>query len=248
MTAPHAITLRREPGPLTRSLAALLLRLGLGLFLLMAGFNKLQDIHGGSTPRQVLAAVDEEPVPDLDPIPEPMDEDEDEELEVQEPEANTLEEVEVQEPEANTLEEIEPDAHPEAGNDLKYPESIKSMFAGTIIENQPPGGLELFTTVLPYAEFALGAALILGLLTTLSSFLTGVLLLHLLFGLILLGDASKISSMYVYLLVNVGILWLSPVTSNYLSIDGLVAGWFWKPRAEGEYRHDESAEPRRGRG
>ena len=44
--------------------------------------------------------------------------------------------------------------------------------------------------------------------------------------------------MLTYFLANAGILWLSPVTSNYLSLDGLFFGWFWRPRAEGEYRRN----------
>ena len=41
--------------------------------------------------------------------------------------------------------------------------------------------------------------------------------------------------------MNAGILWLSPVTSNYLSADGLLFGWFWAPRSEGRY-HDMQEE------
>ena len=80
-----------------------------------------------------------------------------------------------------------------------------------------------------------------GLLTTLSAFATGLLLLSLLFGQIVLGNAAMYPSMLIYLLVDAGILWLSPATSNYLSLDGLFFGWFWKPRGEGEYRREYEA-------
>jgi len=99
-------------------------------------------------------------------------------------------------------------------------------------------GLETFTRVLPYAEVSLGCALIVGLLTPLSAILTGILLLHLLFGNLVLNDLSALPGMQLYLMVTAAILWLSPVTSNYLSIDGLIFGWFWRPRAEGEYHRE----------
>jgi uncharacterized membrane protein YphA (DoxX/SURF4 family) len=94
------------------------------------------------------------------------------------------------------------------------------------------------------AEVAVGALLIAGLFTTLSAFLSGLLLLSLTFGLIVLKDASMNPAMMMYLLVNAGILWLSPITSNYLSLDGLLFGWFWKPKDEGEYRREYEAPTR----
>ena len=45
-----------------------------------------------------------------------------------------------------------------------------------------PSNLKLFADVLPYAEAALGAALIVGVTTTLTAALTGFLLINLLFG------------------------------------------------------------------
>ena len=101
-----------------------------------------------------------------------------------------------------------------------------------------PDMVKLFADVLPYAEVGLGAALIVGIWTTLAAFLSGVLLLNLLFGQLVQDNIAMFPAMLTYLLVNAGILWLSPVTSNYLSLDGLLFGWFWAPKSAGSYRHD----------
>ncbi len=235
MNAPHSITLRREPGPLTRSLTALLLRLGLGLVFLVNGFHKLEAVHGDLLPTEARDTNKVEV--EADEVDADADLESDADADAENAELDT----ESTEAAKNDSAEDQDDNGP------KYPESIHQMFAGTLLETQPPGGLELFTTVLPYAEFALGLALILGLLTTLSSFLTGFLILVLMFGWLVKQESSMYPNMLIYLLVDIGVLWLSPVTSNYLSVDGLVAGWFWKPRAEGEYQIDEAAMHRRER-
>jgi thiosulfate dehydrogenase [quinone] large subunit len=117
----------------------------------------------------------------------------------------------------------------------EYPGGMVKSFEGTILAERMPGALDLFAQTLPFAEVGLGALLILGLATTLSAFATGLLLLSLLFGLLLLaqtsGDMGKIPTHMIYVLMDAAILWLSPVSSNYLSVDGLFFGWFWKPRA-----------------
>ena len=64
----------------------------------------------------------------------------------------------------------------------------------------------------------------------------------LLFGLTAQNNTAMYPVMLTYLLVNAGILWLSPVTSNYLSLDGLLFGWFWAPRTEGRYQVEEVSE------
>ena len=123
----------------------------------------------------------------------------------------------------------------------RYPESIRGMFAETWLEREMDWALELFTEALPFVEIGVGALLLLGSFTTLAAFAAGLLLLGLLFGQTVLGNTQMYPNMLTYLLVDAGILWLSPVTSNYLSVDGLFFGWFWRPRAEAHYRIDEAA-------
>ena len=124
----------------------------------------------------------------------------------------------------------------EARKDGKYPETMIKSFDGTILADRMPQALNLFAQTLPFAEVGIGAFLVLGLSTTLAAFAAGLLLLSLLFGLLLLAHASgnmdKIPTHMIYLLLDAAILWLSPVTSNYLSLDGLFFGWFWKPRTD----------------
>jgi uncharacterized membrane protein YphA (DoxX/SURF4 family) len=174
---PTAIALRREPGAFTRSLAALLLRLGLGMIFLFAGLGKLKS------------------------------------------------------------RDLPPD------NPAKYPEMITKSFPDKIAF---PGDVKLFSAVLPYAEIGLGAALIAGFWTPIAAFLAGALLLALLFGHVFKNRIEMYPTMMSYLLVDAAILWISPVTSNYLSLDGLLFGWFWAPRPAGHYQH-QPEEPARGR-
>jgi uncharacterized membrane protein YphA (DoxX/SURF4 family) len=165
-----AIALRREPGPLTRSLVALSLRLGLGLLFLMSGLGKFQAIKAG-----------------------------------------------------------------------KYPAMIVDQFASTPL---PASQVRLFANVLPYAEVVLGVGLLAGVLTTLTATLSAILLAQLFFGQLILNHAEQYPGMLIYFLVNAGILWLSPVTSNYLSLDGLLLGWFWAPKSEGNYQREPGEWPK----
>ena len=111
------------------------------------------------------------------------------------------------------------------------------MFAGTWLEREMAWAIELHTAVLPYVEMGVGALLILGSFTTLGGLRRRPVAAE---PACSAGLCSATRTMYpdmlVYLLVDAGILWLSPVTSNYLSIDGLLLGWFWAPRSEGEFR------------
>jgi uncharacterized membrane protein YphA (DoxX/SURF4 family) len=118
----------------------------------------------------------------------------------------------------------------------KYPEAITSQYPAKIAF---PGDVKLFTDVLPYAEAGLGAALIAGFWTPISSFLAGVLLLVLFFGHIHKQNAAMYPAMMTYILADAAVLWLSPVTSNYLSLDGILFGFFWRPRSEGQFRREE---------
>jgi uncharacterized membrane protein YphA (DoxX/SURF4 family) len=183
MDTPHSITLRREPGPFTRSLAALILRLALGMTFLVLGLGKLEAKRAGNYPGTMFADAEKTHVPGLPNVKLPL--------------------------------------------------------------------LKQYAEVLPYAEVGVGAALIVGFWTTLAGFASGLLLLSILFGHLVQIQVSpekeiaQIPVMFAYLLLNAVVLWLSPVTSNYLSLDGLLFGWFWAPRPEGEYRRDERTEPRR---
>jgi len=183
MDTPHAITLRREPGPLTRSLAALVLRLALGMTFLVPGLYKLEAKRQGQYHGTMFEAAEKAHVPGLPNVKLPL--------------------------------------------------------------------LKQYADVLPYAEVGVGAALIAGFWTTLAGFASGLLLLSLLFGHLVQiqvdpeREIAQIPVMFAYLLLNTVVLWLSPVTSNYLSLDGLLFGWFWAPRPEGEYRRDERVEPKR---
>ncbi|QDV36803.1 hypothetical protein [Tautonia plasticadhaerens] len=218
MRPSESIALRREPGHLVRSLTALLLRLGLGMIFLMAGLGKLQEMGVVGTP----------------PVAEPGP-------------TVTGAEPEGPGPEASAPDEFSVDrAATEPPETPRYPDTIRGMFAETWLARDLGPLLDLHTGLLPYAEVAVGGLLILGLLTTLSSTLAGLLLLSLLFGWVVLENADMYPKMLIYLLVDAGILWLSPVTSNYLSLDGLLFGWFWRPGDEAEYRKEYEAPPRRG--
>ncbi len=164
MDTPAAVVLRREPGPLVRSLVALVLRCGLGLLMLVAGYNKLYP----PKPEMAYSA-----------------------------------------------------------------EGMVEQFKATPL---PAEAVRLFAKALPYAELYVGATLVLGLGTMLNAFLTGVLLLKLMTGLLVLGDPTMIPPMFSYLLVCAAVLWLSPVRSNWFSVDGLLFGWLARPRNEGEYQ------------
>jgi uncharacterized membrane protein YphA (DoxX/SURF4 family) len=118
-----------------------------------------------------------------------------------------------------------------------YPASLLSQFADVPM---PQALLKLFVAVLPYAEVGLGIALICGLLTILAATLSAALLLALMFGKLVLNDIPALPGMFTYLLVNAGVLWLSPVTSNYFSLDGLIFGWFWTPAEQGRYARQPS--------
>ena len=182
MDIPSAITLRREPGPMTRSLTALVLRAGLGMIFLLAGVGKFQAKQAGKYPEMILSQFD----------PARPDE--------------------------------------KTGQPKQFVLPLR------------PDLVKLFADALPYAEVGLGIALIAGSFTTLTAFLSGVLLLHLLFGQLIQGNVAMYPALLTYLLVNAGVLWLSPVTSNYLSLDGLFFGWFWAPRSHGHYHREREGD------
>ncbi len=128
----------------------------------------------------------------------------------------------------------------EARKDGRYPDRLVSMFNDTILAERMPQALDLYAQALPYAEIGVGAFLVLGLSTTIAALAAGLLLISLEFGLLILANnpaslaipSAKIPTHMIYLLMDTAILWLSPVTSNYLSVDGLLFGWFWKPKTD----------------
>ena len=167
------ISLVREPGPMIRSMTALVLRLALGLVLLVLGMGKYQSMQSDA--------------------------------------------------------------------DDKYPATlIKSMednsFKDTLLT---PRAVRGFASLLPYAEMLLGLGLILGLATPIAAYLSGLLLVALLFGQLAINASDKIPSMLTYILLDAAVLWLSPVSSNYLSVDGVLLGWFYTPKSVGKYRRDD---------
>lgn len=196
------MALRREPGPLVRSLTALVLRVALGSILLGAGLEKYQDMNRPAAAAPGVVVVEEAP-------------------------ASGGEELGAGSPPAEATAPVV--------EETRYPETIKGMFAGTFLAKRMPWALDVFTEVLPYAEMGLGAALIVGFWTPLAAFLAGILLVKLLLGWVILGEAEMYPNMLTYLIVDAAILWLSPVTSNYISLDGLLFGWFWRPRVEGTF-------------
>jgi thiosulfate dehydrogenase [quinone] large subunit len=74
-----------------------------------------------------------------------------------------------------------------------------------------------FAYVLPFAEVILGLLILLGLFTTLALALSGLLLLALTFGTVMLGDAPTVAHNLQYAFVNFVLLWL--VNLNRYSID-----------------------------
>lgn len=132
----------------------------------------------------------------------------------------------------------------EGRKDGTYPESMVKQFEGTILAERAPQALDLFAQALPFVEVGVGAFLVLGLSTTIAALVAGLLLVGLEFGLLILATSpegmAKIPTHMIYILVDVGILWLSPVTSNFFSLDGLLFGWFWRPRTD-RYQVDREA-------
>ena len=78
-----------------------------------------------------------------------------------------------------------------------------------------------FAYVLPFGEVAAGALIFLGLFTRLGLTLSGLLLVGLTFGTVMLGDPPTVAHNLQYALVNFVLLWLSDL--DRYSLDGLFA-------------------------
>jgi thiosulfate dehydrogenase [quinone] large subunit len=76
-----------------------------------------------------------------------------------------------------------------------------------------------FAYVLPFGELVSGALILLGLFTRVGLILSGLLLIGLTFGLVMLGQADKVAHNLIYVLANFVLLWFSDL--NRLSLDRL---------------------------
>lgn len=76
-----------------------------------------------------------------------------------------------------------------------------------------------FAYVLPFGELISGALITLGLYTRVGLALSGLLLVGLTFGLVMLGRADGVAHNLIYVLVNFVLLWFADL--NRLSLDGL---------------------------
>jgi thiosulfate dehydrogenase [quinone] large subunit len=76
-----------------------------------------------------------------------------------------------------------------------------------------------FAYVLPFGELISGALILLGLFTRVGLILSGLLLIGLTFGLVMLGQADKVAHNLIYVLANFVLLWFSDL--NRLSLDRL---------------------------
>jgi len=92
---------------------------------------------------------------------------------------------------------------------------MNQQFAGKL----PAFMVMPFAYVLPFGELISGALITLGLYTRLGLTLTGLLLIGLTFGLVMLGRADGVAHNLIYVLVNFVLLWFADL--NRLSLDGL---------------------------
>jgi len=78
-----------------------------------------------------------------------------------------------------------------------------------------------FAYALPFGEMIAGALILLGLYTRASLILSGLLLIGLTFGVVMLGGADGVAHNLIFVLVNFLLLWFVDV--NHLSLDELFA-------------------------
>ena len=78
-----------------------------------------------------------------------------------------------------------------------------------------------FAYFIPFAETISGALILLGLFTRVGLTLSGLLLIGLTFGVVILGQAPTVAHNLQYVLLNFLLLWL--VDLNRYSVDGLLA-------------------------
>jgi len=76
-----------------------------------------------------------------------------------------------------------------------------------------------FAYAIPFGEVAAGALILFGLFTRVGLILSGLLLIGLTFGTVMLGDAPTVAHNLQYALINFVLLWLSDL--NRYSLDSL---------------------------
>src|SRR5438132_2833636 len=94
---------------------------------------------------------------------------------------------------------------------------MNQQFSGKL----PAAMVMPFAYFIPFAETISGALILLGLFTRVGLTLSGLLLIGLTFGLVILGQAPIVAHNLQYVLVNFVLLWF--VDLNRYSVDGLLA-------------------------
>ena len=94
---------------------------------------------------------------------------------------------------------------------------MNQQFSGKL----PAAMVMPFAYFIPFAEAISGALILLGLFTRLGLTLSGLLLLGLTFGVVILGQAPTVAHNLQYVLLNFVLLWF--VDLNRYSVDGLLA-------------------------
>jgi thiosulfate dehydrogenase (quinone) large subunit len=78
-----------------------------------------------------------------------------------------------------------------------------------------------FAYAIPFCETIAGVLILFGLFTRVGLTLSGLLLIGLTFGLVILGQADKVAHNLIYVLANFVLLWFYDL--NRISLDGLFA-------------------------
>jgi thiosulfate dehydrogenase [quinone] large subunit len=93
---------------------------------------------------------------------------------------------------------------------------MNQQFSGKL----PAAMVMPFAYVIPFTETVSGALIVLGLFTRLGLTLSGILLIGLTFGVVILGQAPTVAHNLQYVLVNFVLLWF--VDLNRYSVDGVL--------------------------
>jgi thiosulfate dehydrogenase (quinone) large subunit len=93
---------------------------------------------------------------------------------------------------------------------------MNQQFSGKL----PAAMVMPFAYFIPFAETISGALIVLGLFTRVGLTLSGVLLIGLTFGLVILGQAPTVAHNLQYVLLNFVLLWV--LDFNSISIDSLI--------------------------